>query len=776
MRVALVTASSYTQYANVAELPAVRTHIDMLCQRLAEPDAGYVVYSLPADRGLSEQIDAILASLAEPPEALLFYFAGYTVGSEGRGPGLLLDGERPGALALRRLRRVLTERASSSLVILDSVSAFNGHSNPTNAVSALNEVLKGGEDGLHVLAANRSEHSEAKTSWPFTNLLALVLDWHTNGAVLSPRGLFNAMRAEETLFNEVDAAELFEAPTDFHVLAPYAAPPPSLVPAAPAPEPIDDLEARADAFREAGDFSSALVHYTAALERVGEMGFVRHATLYSKIASALAASDRWSEAIAYYDAALEIDENLVGALRGAAELRSESGDIDGALELLRRWLKVEPDALAAAQLAARLLTKYERWKELAELYELIIERVSEPAVAVELTLELAKLYRESLEDEERASQALERAAKLAPADARLHLPQVELEEKRGNYPEALSHLRAALRTDPRSAHGHRTALRLFSLCDRKDGAWNAACVLEVLGNPNVDEATLASVHRRDGLLPIARGLSEDSWKERLFCPERDRDVDDLFATLGDSIIDVGLETARRKKRLMALDPATEYDPQKTTATVAKTLLWTARLLGIPVPKLHVVTFLRTAFGTAPVREPTLLMNKSLGSGLTLPELAFLWGRQLAFLRPEHLPIVWFPNVPELASLIVASLSLGGVAKLPFKKLEGDAKLFARSLKRHMQPEACQRLEVLVREFPLRDTKEKMLSWARAVELSAGRSGLLASGDVALAVRMTRRFPLGGLVEVEDQVGDLLGYAVSAEYERLRDALGVLIRG
>jgi hypothetical protein len=294
----------------------------------------------------------------------------------------------------------------------------------------------------------------------------------------------------------------------------------------------------------------------------------------------------------------------------------------------------------------------------------------------------------------------------------------------------------------------------------------------VLGEADINESLLAQAHRPEGLLAARGCVSEAHWRDRLFCPERERFVDDLFAAVDDAAVEVGIETARRKRRLAPLDPSTAYDPNASTAT----LLWSARLLGMSLPKLYVVEHLRTAFATAPIREPTLLVSKSLGRGLELPELTFLWSRQLTFLRPEHRPIVLFPNVPELASLILAALSLGGVPQLALKKLEADAKLFARSLKRHLSPEARGKLETIVQDFPMRDASSRMLAWARAVELGAGRAGLLAAGDLDVAVRMTRRYPLGGLVETEEQVKDLLSYAVSAEYETLRRALGVERKG
>jgi hypothetical protein len=168
------------------------------------------------------------------------------------------------------------------------------------------------------------------------------------------------------------------------------------------------------------------------------------------------------------------------------------------------------------------------------------------------------------------------------------------------------------------------------------------------------------------------------------------------------------------------------------------------------------------------------VSKALGSGFEMPELAFLWSRALTFLRKEHRPLLFFPSVPELAALLLAGLSLGRVAQGPFKTLEGDAKLFARGLKRHLPADGFARLQVLADAFPLREASARILAWARATELSANRAGLLACGNVELSAALIRRFPLGGLVEAELQVKDLLAYSVSAEYSSLRACLGVRV--
>src|SRR5262245_5033105 len=109
MRIAIVAASSYSNNGQLGLLPHAEPEVELLSQRLTEPDAGFHVHLFAAQRGLAEGIEQLVAGLSEPIEALLFYFSGYAVVSDERGPALLLDGDRLGTLSLKRLARAFCQ-------------------------------------------------------------------------------------------------------------------------------------------------------------------------------------------------------------------------------------------------------------------------------------------------------------------------------------------------------------------------------------------------------------------------------------------------------------------------------------------------------------------------------------------------------------------------------------------------------------------------------------------------------------------------------------------
>jgi hypothetical protein len=610
MRLALLAASSYSTSPELADLPSAEADLDLLGQRLSEPDAGFQVMAFRAERRLAEAIDQVIAEIHEPIEELFFFFSGYAMVSDERGPALLLDGERLSAFSLKRLKRLLNEKSQRSLAVLDTIAAFDSHS-PAETLQALAAGVFAPDAATHLLLASRPPSESSRS--PFTSLLELVLDWQSvKSAPLGADGLFAAMRAEEAMFAALPAVEYFRGASAFDLLRPPGGSQsfPSLPPPSRAP---------------------------------------------SEVPAELVAGERVP----------------------SAEERAQ------ALELAR-------GALAADDGAG-----------------------------------------------------------------------------------ALEPLRTAARAEPRDPEVYRSLLKAFRATRRPDGAWNAAAVLDALGAADLDDSLLASAHRPEGLLSAQGVLTESDWQKKPFCTDRDPVVDALFSALGDAITALGVETARRKRRLPALDPASEQDPEKSTTMLARTLLWSARLLGILRPKLHVLESVPGDLAVAPTAESVVLASKALGSGLGLPELAFLWARRLVFLRPEHRALALF-QPDELEALVRASQALGSSNGSP-RALDSEGKLFLRGLKRHLRGPRLGTAAEAAARVPASALSARIAAFQRSVDRTAGRAGLLACGNLELAMKLTERFPLKSELSADAQVTDLFGFAVSDEYLSLRGRLGIAVQ-
>lgn len=233
MRLAIVAASSYEENGQVTKIPNAELDVELFGGRLAEADAGFSVHAFPAQRGLAEGVEALVASLGERPQALVFYFWGYALQSAERGPTLLLDGPKLSSFTLARLRRQLAELSDMSLVILDATLAEGSVGEPIDAVRAMGNALSGGDSSVSSLIAVRSASSRvAQGPPPFTGLLQMILDAQTGSAsALTPETLFRGMQAEEVMFADIPAAGCFLGQREFVLVsgvAPLSVPPPSL--------------------------------------------------------------------------------------------------------------------------------------------------------------------------------------------------------------------------------------------------------------------------------------------------------------------------------------------------------------------------------------------------------------------------------------------------------------------------------------------------------------------------------------------------------------------
>ena len=253
--------------------------------------------------------------------------------------------------------------------------------------------------------------------------------------------------------------------------------------------------------------------------------------------------------------------------------------------------------------------------------------------------------------------------------------------------------------------------------------------------------------------------------------EREREVPAVLEAVSATAIDLALADLEKEKRLPTLDPAARQDPE-STATLMRSLAWTSRLLGIPVPELYLASDPPHELVAAPAARPTALVSRALGSGLSLPELAFIWGRHLPMYRPEHYLLVFYPTLRDIASLLVAALALGGHET--HESLTGKAADLSKRLDAALDAEARQRLTQAVTDFDARNMRRRIAAWMRSVRLSGGRAGLLACGDLHLAAKLLERFPPAGGLEAEDELGDLRAYSISREYAELRERIGVAV--
>jgi tetratricopeptide (TPR) repeat protein len=859
MRLAICVASAYEQNSSLPKLPSAELDLETISQRLAQPDAGFTVHAFTALRGLPEGIEQLIQSLGQPVETLLFYFSGYALLSEERGPALLLDGERIGTLSLKRLRKILQQYAPQALVLLELVSPPDSHQASSDVVAAMSAALVGFGSGASVISAARpAVAAPVATPSPFTHLLRMVLDWHDPASALGASALWAGTQADRALFDEIAAASFAPGPGD-----------PLLIPAQAAeslgrrsgagdaagaadtsvfPFEAPDLHsfvASADALAARGQLEAALDQYEGARALLGGEAGPDHVRLYEKIAAVLRKVERFEDARAYYEAALAVDPDAPRSLDGVTDLSLELGDVPRARAWLERWTAIDVKSLVAherllgLQLAAgehalaletrrrvahatldpvraaeqlfaaalsahevlsdearaldlyeealaldpssadvlervtALLERRQEFARLAVIYEFSLERATNHQLAHALARRLGDLCRQRLSDSGRAVRALARAAELEPKNHALFAELAALFAAQGDHPRAAEQARRALAAEPKPEY-LRVALRAFEKAGEPDAAWNAANALDWLGEADINESLVASQHRPEGLLAVRMNLSETDWIEGHLSGDVDRELCELVVMIREAIVELGVAAAKKQGSRLDLDPASVQDLAKSTTTLAKTLLWTSRLLSIQTPELYVLPEVSGDLAAQPEQRPISVAGRSVGSGLGLPELAFLWGRHLVQFRPEHELCLFFPAPSDQVALLTAALAVGGSPRHELRSLDGDAKRFAAGLKKHLRGAKLELLKEIVRRQPNADPAVRMSAYRKRAERAALRAGLLSCGDIEIAARLTERFPSGREFQARERSTELVTFSVGASYAHLRRRLGVAV--
>jgi tetratricopeptide (TPR) repeat protein len=420
----------------------------------------------------------------------------------------------------------------------------------------------------------------------------------------------------------------------------------------------------------------------------------------------------------------------------------------------------------ALRAAAELLEERKDWAGLASLDELVASshpNAEQRSLAIE---RLTVLFEDHLHDPQQAAKTWARIVVTRPSDVtareRLARSQAEI----GAVLPAIDQNRAIVALEPRRVSAYRGMLELSRRANLEEQAFNAASVLDYLGVADINESLLVTTHRPEGLLPIQGKLTNEDWRQGGLLAER-TEVGRLLELVSEQAKRAELTWLKKRKRLPKLDPEARHDTKASTTTLAKSLLWTSRVLAIGEPALYLDSA-GSGLESVPSAEHSVIASRSVGSGVSLPELVFVWGRALAVLHPEHSSYVYFSVPKQLSELVLAAaLATGRDVPAP----STHVKHLANAFKRRLDADVLRQVGELVNAAS--DTALQR-RWVHSVELCCVRAGLVVSGHLQAAADLTKRFPFGVETDAETQISELLRYGVSLPYAKLRERLGVKI--
>jgi hypothetical protein len=350
-----------------------------------------------------------------------------------------------------------------------------------------------------------------------------------------------------------------------------------------------------------------------------------------------------------------------------------------------------------------------------------------------------------------------------------------------SYDKAVQAYRHLVKVSPdfnQMAAHMKTLRRLYMEMRQYDRAWCVTSAMAFLRKADAEEQQFFEQYRPKGFARARARLTEELWQRNIYHVDEDRYISHVFAAVSQvvSIVrakehkDWGLK--RKDKRDVATDQL----------LFSKVFNYVNQVLGVPQPELYLRPESPGELDLANAREkaqltPSFVVGANLLQGRPEKELAYVIGKKLTFMRPDHL-VRWpnvVPTVAELKVVFLAALRLVQ-PNLPVKPdLAQPVGQYYEALRKYVPPQMMEQLGVVVQRFLATKAEADIHKWSNAVDLTGTRAGLLVCNDLEVAARLAQAEPMAvGVVEPKEKIKDLILWSISDEYFTLREHLGLII--
>jgi tetratricopeptide (TPR) repeat protein len=335
----------------------------------------------------------------------------------------------------------------------------------------------------------------------------------------------------------------------------------------------------------------------------------------------------------------------------------------------------------------------------------------------------------------------------------------------GSDDAALVELEAAAAREPTRVSLYEKAFASHRRTGQTDAALLAALALEELEAADVDHQILIDQFRTVGPVRVRSSLDESTWAA-LRAPGSDDVLTALFVAVENAAIAARVDELREQRQLVALDPADRLS-EASTASIVRSFQWAARVLSVGCPNLYLRDDVPGGIAAIHSREPSTGLGPSVLSGPSAKELAFLAGRHLTFYRPGHQVLLYYPDRDDLTTLLLAAAQVA-IPKAAAPSKDPAVVALRVRIARHIEADELAALRKALRDLDARGGQAALGAWMCSVELTAGRAGLLLSGDLAAATAMLRAESRDvANVPVETRRGDLIAFCASRTHARMR---------
>lgn len=471
-------------------------------------------------------------------------------------------------------------------------------------------------------------------------------------------------------------------------------------------------------------------------------------------------------------------EELARSLVNAADFARERAEApERALEIYQLALDADPATARAFDEVLRMLEErgdLDALEKAMLAQTLRLEVAKAEAAQAEVWRAIANLRWTRKRDPKGAIDALDRCVTLLPRDVEARAALADLLIETGDVDAALLCLEIAAVHAPGRVETYRRLHEILAKAGRLDRAYLAAAALVELGEAEMQEQVFYDQYHPLTPSRPARALEEAAWDD-LYPADYDLHVRSILSVVSPVAIEFRLGKLQQLKALPPLDPRARQDPATSTVSLTRTFVWASKVLNSPLPEIYVGEDVPGGIAAVPAPSPTAMVGKSVLSGKSLLEMAFLVGRDLTYYRPEHYVLVLYATLKDLTALLLAAIKL----IRPNLTVPESSKLEVRELtnvfRNKLKAEEQEKLREAVELFDQAGGRVDLVGWARSIEIAATRAGLLLCGDLAVAAKIVENDERGiAELTARDRLNDLIPFSVSGAYAQLRQELGIAV--
>jgi len=500
--------------------------------------------------------------------------------------------------------------------------------------------------------------------------------------------------------------------------------------------------------RELNQRESAIAHFKKAVQVKPES-----LTGWRLLAAGLKAEKKWNEAAESYHKIIELEPNPKNKVDDIYSLgmiyRDGFVDLSRARECFEQVLNLNKTHIPSMEAILSIYLKQKQWQKYIELSQRFIGLIpkQEEKRAAPLHYQRAQVYRDFIEDRQKAIIEFQNATRLDPDNVPARIEVAELYAKDTNsYPLAIREHQEVISRSVFRLESYHQMGQIYELMGKLDEAFCCYKVLDLFKTANRDETMFLEANEPQVTRSSGKTIADDVQYRLLAHPDCRGALLEIIAEVGDYFA----ELLPPQLEKTGASRSNKVQPT-STAAVKKLADEIALNLGIPAYDLYLVPNINEP-RIAATEPPSLILNPGWVEHLRPEERRFILGKYMAHLKFRHAlvfnnPIAEvFRSVMLFVWLVVPEVKVPGV---PEADLERMAKPIKRAVPRKVRAALEEKAKILARE----GLPKNVAAWQRGVMLTGNFAGTLLSNDLveslSAALKFDNRYKNVNLRQLQD---------------------------